>query len=65
MKHTTSSRLSKLGQMALGKALHRELLGVLADADVVSAPVFLEESVAATPVDPVQNEPAQGIRKRF
>lgn len=51
--------------MALGKALHRELLGVLADADVVSAPEFIEETVAATPVDPTLYEPAQGNRKRF
>jgi hypothetical protein len=49
--------------MSLGKALHGELLGVLADGDVVSPPEFVEERMVVLPED--LDGPSPGRRKRF
>lgn len=49
--------------MALGKALHGELLGVLADGDVVSPPEFVKEQMDTLPEDLAS--PTQGRRKGF
>lgn len=49
--------------MSLGKALHGELLGVLAGADVVPAPELLEETMDNRPND--LYDPSLGKRRSF